>query len=216
MGVTVAVTMTVLFIHYTADLTTTMTVTTDTVPIKSLIDIYKKGYDVLLPASGAVRTILKNAQPGDPLNEFYVKKIEGNPSSMWTNFSNAFVEQQLRKNPKLALVATMGFFEIPDTIMVDLEPSLTTQIAFGLPKGSEFRAALNYFILKMRESGLLKRLKASTSDSLANTLGTEQGEAAVLGYENLLFPFVCLFCGASSAFTLSMIERLQYNWMKIA
>ena len=54
--------------------------------------------------------------------------------------------------------------------------------------GSEFREAFNYHLLKLTEHGILKRIYNRWPDTSRNE---EFGiaEAAILGFENLLFPF---------------------------
>ena len=74
--------------------------------------------------------------------------------------------------------------------------------------GSEFREAFNYHLLKLSEHGILKRIYNRWPDTSRNE---EFGiaEAAILGFENLLFPFSSLAIGMVAAVVLAALEGLQ-------
>ena len=80
--------------------------------------------------------------------------------------------------------------------------------------GSEFREAFNFHLLKLTEHGILKRIYNRWPDTSRNE---EFGitEAAVLGFENLLFPFSALAMGMAAAVVLAALEGVQRKMTRL-
>lgn len=71
---------------------------------------------------------------------------------------------------------------------------------------SELLALFNHNILKMRESGIINRIKTSRNGNPDRFYG--MSDAVVIGYENILFPFACLALGSLLALSISLVETI--------
>lgn len=75
------------------------------------------------------------------------------------------------------------------TVLTD---AFKDHIAIGFPKDSEFKDIFNYHLTILEESGILHKLrKKYFSEALPLDLNTS--EKIVLGFENVVFPFLYLF-----------------------
>ena len=70
-----------MFAHYSADLTTTMTVRPREDPFKTFDDIADSDYDVRVFKDNNLHTLLKNTGPSSNFYKMYKQKIENNPAA---------------------------------------------------------------------------------------------------------------------------------------
>lgn len=93
------------------------------------------------------------------------------------------------------------------SIALNLNDSLTEHISFAFPRESELLDAFNTFMLKMKQTGVLRRIQGKWIPS--GTAKPEGDAAIVLGFENLSFPFLVLGSGAliGAALELPMLAR---------
>ena len=90
--------------------------------------------------------------------------------------------------------------------VLDLEDMIPTPIGLAFPPDSELLATTNYFLLKLKETGLLQKMRTEW-------MPTKKEEAppttTVLGFENLVFPFICLTLGVLLSICTVLIEMLK-------
>ncbi len=77
--------------------------------------------------------------------------------------------------------------------------------ALGFPKNSEFLQLFNYHLSKLMESGIIESMQ-KTHFPKALPVDLNPSEALVLGYENVLFPFLILIFGLSVSIFCSCFE----------
>ena len=92
------------------------------------------------------------------------------------------------------------------------QDALRDKCAFGFQKDSELRPIFNYYIAKLSEEGLLKKI---VKDGLPSTAqgGTALGEAGAtttrLGYPDLVFPFMALALGVVASSVFGLLEKFS-------
>ena len=91
--------------------------------------------------------------------------------------------------------------------VLDLEDMIPTPVAMAFPPNSELRTTVNTFLMKIREIGILDKLRRKWMPVLSDNNKDEEQSATVLGFENLVFPFLVLTFGTGLAVILSVIER---------
>lgn len=91
----------------------------------------------------------------------------------------------------------------------DFEERLTSQLAIGLQRESEFRSCLDYHILKMLNSGLMRRMQIKwmlkhKPDDLSHRIFAS--ESSSLGLDNLMFPVLILVFGVTLSSVIALTE----------
>ena len=94
---------------------------------------------------------------------------------------------------------------------LSLDDMLRDSLALGFAKDSEFTQVFNVVLLELKQEGILDDLTYKWLRKRPNTSGhgRQQASAIVLGFENLIFPFLCLACGIASGVVIAFIERMQ-------
>ena len=91
-------------------------------------------------------------------------------------------------------------------LTLDIDEKFEVYEAFGLPKNSEFKGIFDYNIVKLRQSGILEQIRSIHFQNRRPDMNDEKAnDAIVLGYTNLLFPFIILAGGnrIGSVFSLA-------------
>ena len=92
-------------------------------------------------------------------------------------------------------------------IALNLDDQILTPAAMAFPQSSGLVKPFSVFILKLRESGILQKLKMKWKLSKGIRLNEPSpGSGTVLGFENVSFPFAVLVLGILAAFILSLLE----------
>ena len=91
-------------------------------------------------------------------------------------------------------------------VVLDLDDMIPTPIALAFPPNSELRYTINYFLLKIKESGLLDKMRRDWMPAKKEEV---QEGATVLGFENLVFPFLCLASGLILSLSLAFVEKVR-------
>ena len=112
--------MYLLFIVYTADLTTEMTTGPGLHPVRSFDDVIKGGYKVIVKEATGQSEELKNAVPGSAKHSVYHDQIKGNPEYIVKGQSEAI--KMLEENDK-----TLFFYTLTARFITDELKFLNTQ-----------------------------------------------------------------------------------------
>jgi len=84
-----------------------------------------------------------------------------------------------------------------------------TAFGWAYQKDSQLVGIFNYYTQKIRETGLLNRLRQEIVRNYHKKKDTTRvQEADVLGFENLVFPFLTLFIGIVFAFAQLAMEMI--------
>ena len=96
-----------------------------------------------------------------------------------------------------------------DINALNLDDKISVPVALAFPPNSEILETFSFFLLKLRETGVLQKIKKNWNLARQPKQREEMQESGtVLGFENLSFPFLILAFGTISASTLAVIENL--------
>ena len=203
---TTALCLNIIFIHYTTDLTATMTADSPDVNIRSFEDAERLGYDVaIITGSGTMPfNLLKSAPKGSAMHRYYkdakIKIIENNGELL----------KLIKSDPKtLAFHYSTRFHK--EVIKMDIIEATTFPQSIALKKDSEFFPLFNHYLIKMQEVGLTGRALIKHSQEPDTEFG--MSEPLVLGFDNLFFPFGWLALGVAFAVTILVAEVIM-RWFK--
>ena len=203
-----ALSLTMIFTYYTSDLTAKMTASPKEPNINSFEDVERLGYQVVgqgpgyltysiigsAPEESAMRRVLTKRytvlKGYDEINEFAKKVGAGDMKEtlVWA-LINSHATRAVKNIVPLYIIETRN---IPQTLSFE--------------EDSELLALFNHNILKMRESGIINRIKTSRNGNPDQFYG--MSDAVVIGYENILFPFACLALGSLLAISISLVETI--------
>ncbi len=100
--------------------------------------------------------------------------------------------------------------------LLHFEDAISTQISIGLPRGSELRRCLDFHILDMKQSGILKNILDKWLMKIPQDMSNRifVPDAKPLGFDNLFFLAIIITIGCGLSLTLLLIEKgflsLQY------
>lgn len=102
------------------------------------------------------------------------------------------------------------FFSNNSFEILNLEDSIEYQGAFGFPKDSELTPLFNYHLFQLYENGVWEKL---TKKHFSKPLPYEINPAhvSVLGFDNVLLPFLILGSGLGIGTLLVICEKIKIN-----
>ena len=118
-------------------------------------------------------------------------------------------------NPKSVYYGgSIGFLADPDFLVLDITETITSQLAIGLQKDSEFKKLFDYQITKQIQSGLIsflinKWVKAGRLDEIGRISKDPTEAAKSLSYANLLLPFIILSVGIAVGGAIFCTENVK-------
>ena len=214
-----------LYAHYTALLTTTMTSGPPQVPIRSFRDVLKTGATVLTRANTGSYLRLQHARNGTAMREYYEKRIRDSDKFLVDSTVNA-----LKRVSKLTAASNVPAFffgwgiayinyrdELPDNgehfYALSLEDSVPAVVCLAFPKGSQLRPIFDSYLLKLNEWGVADKLRTkwfgeSTGTPIPQSSPTQ---AASLGFEGVSFPFVLIAAAMTISFVIAVAERVRWR-----
>ena len=103
-----------------------------------------------------------------------------------------------------------SFVDYPQLKGLKLEDEILLDQTFAFKKGSRYAEIFSFQIKKLREQGTLQKMRDKWFSQGPKPIPGREDPivATVLGFENLLFPFLVLFLGAISGLVISTIEKL--------
>ena len=195
-------------------MTTKMTVTQQATPLRSFTDIYNGGKRLLVRKGTAQLAIIKNAKLDQPLHNIYSTMDDSN--YLLSSCKVECVEDELRvgkkKNVNKYFSLLSIFFQTnPDSLFFTaayyatksnslnpliLDEKISVPVAMAFTPNSEILETLSPFLLKLKESGVLQKIKQKWNlDRQGGQQRQMQESGTVLGFENLSFPFLVLAFG---------------------
>ena len=204
-----ALSLMMLYLYYTADLTATMTSESKSLNIKSLSDVEEQGYKVLTMQPGSMSHNLFANAPSDSifsrLRENNVVEAVGRMEA----------PKRIKEDPKTLYFGPPNLkSKIQGIVDLDIDEAVTFYKAIAVQKDSEFFTVLNHRIQMMIENGKINRLKQKWRGEHDSKYGME--EAIELGYEHVLFPFASLAVGIILALPMLLGEicyKIMRKWV---
>ncbi len=204
--ITISMVTFLLFSFYGGDLTATMTAGIKTPNLRTFHDVLDKDYKIYTQDGTAQYDFFRTAVPGSSTHQVYENALVG--ATM-----DEFLEEQSESPSNAAYFSTIFITIIHKDLLFlkNFDDSVSSQLAFGLQKDSEFKDILNYHINKLRQAGILKLLvhqwiKQEKPDDWSHRIF--QDNAMPLGYENLFFPTMILLAGVSFGMFVLFVEKM--------
>ena len=88
------------------------------------------------------------------------------------------------------------------------QDALYGNLGFALQRDSEFTGIVQYALLKMKESGIFKKIRQKWIEN-SPKLNEPNNEGMTLGYNNLLFPFSLILFGITIAALIAILEKFK-------
>ena len=196
----------VMFVYYSTDITSKMTSGQSDIPIWSFEDVIHYDYKVIV-SSAYHKGLLALAEKGTPKYSVYETYIE---NDRIRDHEEALTE--IISNPKTLMysddVAMIGYPQAHNVIALKMDDSAYSWGAFGLQKDSEFLEVFNYYLLREFENGIKDRLYRKYYSDMYVNKQFGMREPQPLGYENVIFTFVCLAIGMTLSMVIAIIEYI--------
>ena len=147
-----------MFAYYSAVLTSLMTAAAPPLEIRSFEDVLMHGLDVFIWKDSAPVRDMSTAKPGTAQSKVYQDMLDSPNSSFL--LSQADIVERLATDPNgLYYGPTAAFLGKPGMKVFKIEEMRSSQIGFTYPKDSEFYKAFNYYMIKLKEGGVLDLLR---------------------------------------------------------
>ena len=132
-----------------------------------------------------------------------MKEVMNNPKTLYY----AIPSSQIGQTPSQKALGDQTF-------AIRMDDAVYGIGTLGLQKDSEFLQIFNHYILKAIESGCFKRQYHNHLMALYTKENFEMMEAQPLGYENVMFCFICLAVGIFASLFQGMMEFMMKRLAK--
>ncbi len=202
------------FTLYTADLTASMTVREKTETFKSLQEILESDFIVSVVGGTVNHDAFKLAKPGTVRHKVSETILKTIPT--YDIYFDTKPDKEVYFGPFYVRLDDPEF-----TYVHNFEERIEGQLAFAFQKDSEIKEIFDYHVLKMKQSGVMKKLdnKWSHKSKPSDLSSHYFPQAAVnLGYENLFFPALIILFGIFSGLVVLLYEVLAKSkrWQVIS
>ncbi len=153
-----------IYVHYTANLTTLMTTGPPPLTLNSFQDVLDMDMNVIVWKGGTPNKVMAGAKEGTALHEAYMNMLTNPEKSFFT--SQEEITKELSTNPKSVYYGPFyAFVKDPKFKIFMVDEMIGTHAGFTLGKDSEFRDLFDYYLAMLRETGNenLLKLKHTTS-----------------------------------------------------
>ncbi len=197
----------VLFSLYGGDLTATMTAGVKAPSLRSFQDVINEDYEVYTGDGSALYDFFRTSKPGTTAHYIFEHRLTDSRFDV-------FLEEQLERPTKAVFFHSIFvLITYKDFLFLKhFDDAVTTQLAFGLQKDSEFRNLFNFHLNKLKQTGVLKLLvhKWLEEEKPADwSHRIFQDDAMSLGYENLFFPAMIMLIGISAGMFVLGVEKFM-------
>lgn len=200
----------VVYTNYVANLTAEMTVRGGQKSIRSFQDVLDNKLNVFITKGGVTEAFFVNA----PVDSAISKAYQGGTTSFFAVSRRTIgkFRKVLLDNPKNSYFGNQvgSFDQDPDIVTIDsFRDNIPVSLAMAFQEDSEIRPIFNYYINKMRETGVVSRLwnrYIKYDVPKDNTERIFNDEANPLGYDNLFFPALVLILGLLGAWVIIVVE----------
>lgn len=197
-----------MFAYFTTVVTAEMTALASLEnPIQSFDDVVENEDIQVIVVTGASWTSsLRRSSPGTAKYEVFKNRIENNDNA-WFETADAAREAVLTNPNTYFYSHTTQAKTGPGFVALRMTDSTPVSGGIGLQQNGELLDILNYKMLKLAESGIIKRIDKMWPDVSRNE---EFGvaEPGALGINNVLFPFTVLATGIVTAVASSFMEYI--------
>ena len=164
-----------------------------------------RDYQVVTLQESAWEDLLKLAPLGTSRRRYYDAKMRDVPSSRLKTQQD-MIEVTLSEPKTLIWETSLYFAEDNRLRALNILDSSMSLGPFAYQKGSEFHGIFDYHLMKMKQSGILDKVKSIYLPDPPLTIGIS--EANQLGYDNLMFPGIVITFGIIGALIILLVEAL--------
>ena len=210
-----ALSLNLIFIYYTCDLTARMTSEPPDIGIKSFKDVESQGYRVVtLPFGFQPHDLIANAPDGSAKKRIHENNMHEVVSGGNVGANNKEIIRRVKDDPKLLTFGgvTAGGSMEKNLVALEIIDGETMLKSMALQKDSEFGTLFNHHILMMIESGKIERIKYQWEGK--HNQNYEMEEAVVLRYEHVLFPYSWLALGITMSIPIILAEMMSKRLAK--
>ena len=205
-----------MFASYTALLTSFMTLRSGPEPIKSFQDIYENDHHLVVTRASSHHNFLATKPHDSYARKLYEERMLGNSDNFVPNIFA--LDDLLEKIPHALFWGGQGSrFSLKKAHMLEsiesvFEESLYEYFAIGMQKDSEYLALFNYYLSKMEESGLLRKLQLKWLPEKRKQFDiTHEKESYALGIHEILTLVVALIGGVVLSLCILFIECVLHK-----
>ena len=167
--------------------------------IRSVFDASKRGYKIgALDGSSSAASLRSMTDEGKLNVQLLFKPKETD----YTSFLSYYIERELNA---MMYCDYLSAIHIDGGYAIDIVESSEQSVSFTFQKDSPYSPLFNYHLQKMHEDGVIHRLRMKWLPK--QQTGSSSDQPLSLGYNNLVFPFLALVFGCSSALVISICER---------
>ena len=200
----------VIFAFYTTDITAEMTSGPPTIPVRNFDDIIRHDYKVIL-SSSYLKKILASEEPGTAKHTVYKTYVE--PRGKLMTMGEAFKElsmdpKTLYYSCKCAMANKRARPYQKQLVAISLDDDGDAFSSFLLLRESEFLPLFNYYMLKLHEHGIEKWIYKRHHMVFFTNEQFGMTEVLPLGYDNVMFTFMCLGIGICISLLSAAFERM--------
>ena len=209
-SLTLSVLAFVMFAFYTTNITAEMTSGPPTIPVRNFDDIIRHDYKVIL-SSSYLKKILASEEPGTAKHTVYKTYVE--PRGKLMTMGEAFKElsmdpKTLYYSCKCAMANKRARPYQKQLVAISLDDDGDAFSSFLLLRESEFLPLFNYYMLKLHEHGIEKWIYKRHHMVFFTNEQFGMTEVLPLGYDNVMFTFMCLGIGICISLLSAAFERM--------
>ena len=198
----------IMFAYFTTVITAEMTALAPLDnPIRSFDNVLQNDEIQVIVVTGSSWTSsLRRSSPETAKAAVYKTRIENNDNAWFETIDDAKAAVLTNPNTYLYSHTTMAK-STPGLVALKMDDSTPVSGGIGLQQDSELLGIMNYKMLKLAESGIIKRIDKRWPDVSRNE---EFGvpEPGALAFNNILFPFTVLATGMITSMAFSFIEHI--------
>lgn len=201
-----------LFTTYNALMISVSTVPTVKKPIKELLDVNKFGYKLVTMSNSYMYDFITTAKSDSPANVIYKENFDIHISSL----SNEAILQTLLDHPKTVLFGNLDYFNssvVKNLLHLQIAERLSNSIAFAFQRDAEIVDMINYHLLKMKQSGLIRKifLKWPLGSEMDDSVGKNNADVQV-DFASVTLPFTIGMLGIVGGISCLIIEFLHNSF----
>ena len=152
--------------------------------------------------------LLRTSPEGTALRTLFEKQLRNQPKYYKSDYAS--VLQSMRDNPKHMTFASGFSAGGQGFVRHDIREKMLTYLSIAIAKDSEFTEAMNYHLVKMRESAVLAKIDLKYRPRQAAKAYGCQVSTSELGFGNLMFIFVMLLCGCGTG-VLILVKEIVFK-----
>ena len=214
--------LTMLFwVYYCCDITANMTTgPIPPIPVKNFDDVLEYGYKVR--ANTYFSSFLESSKNGSASQKVYSKYFHNKLNVCGTQCPIGWMLERMYEDPKTLWYDAVSVLLNDKRVSNEIYNGLTllklddnkihTHAALMLQHDSEFLQIFNHHIMKMIETGVLKRIYRKYFNRLYVNEPIGMPEPHPLGINNVLFLFILLGTGISMALGIAFVEYIVAKW----